>query len=199
MRRSRPRLILLSILALFVFPMALAWMMFTGNISFTAQNTRNLGQLVIPTEFLDWSGVVRSNSESKNQPFGGYWVILYPLPSPCGEPCLEMATGLRQVHLATGKDFWRIKIAFLLDPAHPESLERQLRDIYPDFNLLSRPSRDFSSAIRRAAGNTGSPADVYLVDPDGHIMMTYNGNDSPNKLIKDLARLLTWSKQDKRS
>jgi len=199
MNRWLPRLTLLSILALFILPLALAWMMYTGTISLGPQNTRNLGILVNPAVPLDWTGVHQSETTSKPPGLDGFWVVLYTLPSSCGKPCLDLATGLRQVHIATGQNAPRIKIALLLDSARPETLLRELADIYPGFLLISQPTGDFSSAIRKAAGNVvgkGERPDVYLVDPDGNIMMSYNGSDSPGKLIKDLDRLLTWSKQD---
>jgi len=201
MNRWLPRLTLLSILALFILPLALAWMMYAGTLSLWPQNTRNLGNLVNPAVPLDWTGVLQSETPSKPPGLDGFWVVLYTLPSSCDKPCLDLATGLRQVHIATGQNAPRMKIALLLDPARPEMLLRELKNIYPGFQLISHPTGDFSSAIRKAAGNSerkgeGERPDVYLVDPDGNIMMSYNGSDSPGKLIKDLDRLLTWSKQD---
>jgi len=196
------RLILLAIPALFILPLALAWMMYTGAVSLGPQNTHNLGRLVIPAVPLDWAGAVHAEMPSGQPGLGGFWVVLYSLPAPCGKPCLDLATGLRQVHVASGQNAFRIKIALLLQPAHRETLPRELKNIYAGFHLISSPSPDFSNAIQQADSNSGKTSgrsNVYLVDPDGNIMMSYNGGDSPSKLIKDLDRLLTWSKQDKRT
>jgi len=202
MNRLHPKLILLSILALFFFPLALAWMMFTGAIPFKSENTRNLGQLVLPAVPLDWSGIDGPDGTRLHATLHGRWVILYDVPDPCRKECLELAAGLRQVHLALGHNSGRIKVALLVNASGDNSLNEQLSRIYPDFQLLAGPSPELSGAIRQAGTHSTGPGnhpDVYLVDPDGNIMMTYNGDGSPNKLIKDLDRLLTWSKQDKRS
>jgi len=202
MRPLPPRLILLSILALFILPLALAWMMFTGTIPFKSQNTRNLGQLVIPTVPLDWSGATITGGTPANHSLQGFWIILYALPEPCTQKCLTLAAGLRQVHFASGQNNGRIKIALLLGPNHAESLSDKLLTIYPRFHLISEYNHDFSSALGHAGSNSSrESADslIYLVDPLGNIMMTYNGAGSPVKLNKDLTRLLTWSKLDKRS
>ncbi len=202
MRPLSSRMVLLLILALFITPLAIAWMMYTGTIRFTPDHTRNLGQLVIPTVPVDWSGVTAAGSNSSNQSIDGFWVVLYELPVSCTRRCLELAAELRQVHLAAGLDRNRIKITLLLAPKQAESLSGELLGIYPGFHLVFHPSQDFSSALRRARSNPFTRDDepvLYLVDPLGNIMMTYNGKDSPSMLSKDLNRLLTWSKLDKRS
>jgi len=200
MNRLRSRLILATILALFIVPLVLAWLMTSGAISIGKHETRNQGQLVIPAVPLDWSGAANPDNPAQNAAYDGFWVILYAVPSPCGKQCLELAAGLRQVHRATGQNFQRVKIALLLHPGNPESLDRELHNIYSRFNLIPSASTAFTDAISEAGGRAaGLNADlaVYLVDPDGNIMMTYHGVSSPRKLIKDLERLLTWSKQDK--
>jgi hypothetical protein len=68
-----------------------------------------------------------------------------------------------------------------------------LREIHPELHLLYCPEAEFSAALQRAAQGALEPP-VYLVDPLGNIMMTYDAGDSMNKLRKDLEKLLTWSK-----
>ena len=202
MKRVSPRLILMSILALFVLPLALAWMMFTGTIPFKSGNTRNLGELVVPAVPLNWSRINFIKDDVTHPSLYGRWVILYDMPDPCGKECLGLAAGLRQVHLALGHNSVRVRIVLVLNGSGSKALIDQLFRIYPDFGLVTEPSSELSGAIFRAGKNGPEPAihpDVYLVDPDGNIMMTYNGASSPNLLIKDLDRLLTWSKRDKRS
>ena len=177
-------------------------MMYTGSFSFKTENTLNLGQLVIPTVPLDWSGAITSAGNPAIDSLYASWVILYALPLSCTRKCLDLATGLRQVHLASGQNYGRIKIALLLDPEHSETLSDELLAIYPRFILISHPSRNFSDALRHAGSNSSIKDDfalIFLVDPVGNIMMTYNREDSPVQLNKDLTRLLTWSKLDKRS
>jgi hypothetical protein len=49
-----PRLALVVIAALFILPLLLAWLMYSGVIEFTPGTTRNHGQLVQPPVPLDW-------------------------------------------------------------------------------------------------------------------------------------------------
>jgi cytochrome oxidase Cu insertion factor (SCO1/SenC/PrrC family) len=200
MRPLHSRMIMLAIAAMFLLPLTLAWMMYTGTLNFEPDHTRNLGRLVAPAVPLDWSGVAVAGGESPAAELQGFWIILYDLPASCTTACLEIASGLRQVHIAAGLNRDRIKIVLLqADPSL--SLARQLMEIYQRFILVGRPRPDFSAALRQAAKNAAAEQNMpalYLVDPLANIMMTYNGKDSPNRINKDLTRLLTWSKLDKR-
>lgn len=202
MRPLSPKMVLLLIMALFTLPLAIAWMMYTGAIRYAPEHTRNLGQLVLPTVPVDWSDVIATGSSPSKQLFDGFWVILYELPASCTSNCMGLAAELRQVHIASGLHRNRIRIALLLAPKQAESLSDELLGIYPRFNLVSHPSQGFSGALHHASSDRFSSNDepvIFLVDPLGNIMMTYNGKDSPSMLSKDLNRLLTWSKLDKRS
>ena len=202
MKSVPPRVTLLLILAMFALPLMLAWMMNSGSIRLTSGDTLNLGNLVSPVVPLDWSGVEPIAHGAETSGFSGFWVILSTVPTDCNAQCLESVTMLRQVHRASGKDQNRIKVTLLVDPAVSQAGINELLAIDPGFNLVKNPSAEFVASLA-LAGGMGSPmggqATIYLLDPLGNIMMTYNGESSPNSLSKDLKRLLTWSTQDKRS
>ena len=106
------------------------------------------------------------------------------------------------MHIASGRNSNRVVIALLLPPDHAESLGTELTTIYNHFTLLSSPSSIFSTSLQQATDQNAGvdrTSNIFLVDPLGNIMMSYNGADSPGRLSKDLKRLLKWSKLDKRS
>lgn len=202
MKPLPPRVTLLVILGLFTLPLALAWMMNSGSIPYRSADTVNLGRLVSPVVPLDWSSVEPVANDSATAGLDGFWVILYAIPPICNEGCLAAVTQLRQVHRASGRDQNRIKIALLVEPSISQSLVDELLAIDPQFNLVESLSGTISRALAQAVAPDpaqGGQAAVYLVDPVGNIMMTYNGKSGPNRLSKDLKRLLTWSTQDKHS
>jgi peroxiredoxin len=188
-------LVFLGILALFLLPLVLAWLMHTGTIRFSPGDTDNLGRLVIPPQPVDWNAVEREAPDGAPASLVGAWVVLFLLPEVCGEDCLEHARTLRQVHRAVGRQAVRIRIA-TISPEPPERyLVAQLREIHPQLHFVYRPGTEFAAALQRAAASTPTPS-VYLVDPMGNIMMSYDAGDSMNRLRKDLEKLLTWSKLD---
>ncbi|MDT8319422.1 MAG: hypothetical protein RQ826_02725 [Xanthomonadales bacterium] len=199
-----PRIALLIIFGIFVLPLLLAWLMYSGVINFEPVSTRNLGQLVrppVPTtwESMEFAGVETTGSTPATE-LAEHWVVLYALPESCAEQCLQTVVDLRQVHRALGRHQTRIRLALLLPAALSGTSSQSLMKIYEQLHLLRNPSGDFRVALSKATEATGtpngSPATVYLVDPQGNVMMRYPKNSDPNDLKIDLQRLMTWSKQD---
>lgn len=201
---SRAALVIIA--AIFILPLALAWLMWTGVIEFKPGSFRNLGELVQPPAPVDWEerlNLVPATGEADDSgsplSFSGHWVILHAMPSDCLAACLEAVTGLRQVHKAAGRNQSRIRVALLLHGDRPRSLEGELLQIYPVFELVEDPDGDIQLLLQEISGRFSSPANgsSYLIDPIGNIMMFYEAGSDPNHLKKDLKRLLTWSKLDK--
>jgi hypothetical protein len=202
MKSVAPKVTLLVILAMFTLPLILAWMMNSGSIPYQPGNTVNQGRLVSPVVPLDWSGVEPIAGTQASTGYSGFWVILYAVPVVCNALCLESVTMLRQVHRASGRDQERIKVTLLVEPTVPRAGIDQLIAIDPGFNLVTNPTGAFVASLARVddqSGGVKQAPTIYLLDPLGNIMLTYNGESGPTKLSKDLKRLLAWSIQDKRS
>jgi len=199
--KMTPRMALMLIAALFVLPLAVAWMMYSGTIDYRPGSTRNFGELVEPPQPITWSGITVDGATANGgeNPFSGRWLVLHAVPNPCLEDCLEAVTELRQVHRAAGRDRPRIQLALLHDLRDYVAADR-LREIYPAFHLMEDPDRGLWRALDGVAEQAPAPdssrGDSFLVDPLGNIMMVYGAGSDPNGLKKDLKRLLTWSKLD---
>jgi hypothetical protein len=193
---------LILIAALFIVPLALAWMMYSGVIDYRPGSTRNHGRLVEPPQPVVWSDARidgQALTEGQN-PFAGHWVLLHAVPDPCDESCRAAVTDLRQVHRAAGRDQARIQVALLLARSDAAA-ENRLREIYPAFRLVNDTGRRLWPTLDAIAAQSAAPGaaegGTFLVDPLGNIMMAYEAGSDPNGLKKDLKRLLTWSKLDK--
>ena len=184
------------IAGLFVLPLALAWLMYSGAIDYQPADTRNLGALVeppvpTPLESLDVRGPAGQADD-----WSAHWLVLYAAPEPCGEGCLADAEGLRQVHRAAGRNGARIRLMLLGPGAMAKS--GALLELYPSFYLARDPGGDLTETLDAVSATLGAatPGSLYLVDLLGNIMMFYAAGFDPNDLKKDLKRLLTWSKLD---
>jgi len=193
-RKLSPRAALLIIAALFVVPLVLAWLMYSGTIAYRPASTRNLGNLVEPPVPTSWDAmqvIARTDGDAGSM-LAGHWVVLKAIRGPCGPGCMDEVTALRQVHRAAGRQQGRIRLALLLPDNPPRSMADDLTRIYPQFLLLEDPSGRLRSALEQAAAGHRD----YLIDPLGNIMMSYANGSDPNDLKQDLKRLLTWSKLD---
>ena len=147
--RLSPRLALVIIAAMFILPLAVAWMMYSGAVEYRPGTTRNLGKLVQPPVPIAWendieilaSDAMRSGADSDVSGLNGHWVILHAVEDPCQTGCVEAVTALRQVHRASGRNQNRIRLALLLPETNDQGLAGQLQAIYPSFDLV-RPTTD---------------------------------------------------------
>ena len=188
-----PRASLLIITAIFIMPLAAAYLMYSGSIGYDPVETRNLGTLVEPPLPVDLAALEpqRAGDGSLGE-LSEHWVVLHHLTAPCAEACLDAVTGLRQVHRSTGRNQSRIRLLLVAENQNPQMTER-LQGIYPGFYLaLSSP--DLAATLKTIP--QAGEGSTYLIDPLGNIMMSYAAGFDPNDLKKDLKRLLTWSKLD---
>jgi hypothetical protein len=201
--RMSPRVALLVIAALFVLPLVAAWLMYSGVIDYSPASRRNLGELVEPPVPLPWAELDPGGSgEHPERALASHWVVVHAVPRHCPDACLEAIVYLRQVHLATGRDQARVRIA-LLQETDDEAAAGRLRDIYPVFQLLGDAGGSLwpmlDQLARRHGQTQGAAGGTFLVDPLGNAMMFYAVGSDPNHLKGDLKRLLTWSKLDDQS
>lgn len=115
------------------------------------------------------------------------WRILLAPPAGCGEACTRAATDFDKVWRLMGRNADRLDILWLCTDAAcsvPDPLggDRTLRRLAPDPALRARlPGID-----QGAAGEVR----VYLVDPNGFLMMRYPPGADVGGVRADIAKLL---------
>ncbi|MEY3572227.1 MAG: SCO family protein [Burkholderiaceae bacterium] len=129
--------------------------------------------------------------------FRGRWLMVWVGPSACAQDCLDALLEMRQIRLTTGRDRDRVERVFIRVPADasvgplpalPQGLEgtwvlRAATD--PLSNWVSRLPADRSEQAAKG---------LWLIDPQGHLMMHFSADTDPAKIKKDLIRLLKASR-----
>jgi hypothetical protein len=136
-------------------------------------STSNYGELLPP----------RTVSAPALEPLRGKWVLVTFDAAACDAYCEKKLYIVRQVRRAQGKDMDRVeRLWALTDGGKPRSellagIEgTRLADLAP-------------------VGFPGSAVDhIYVIDPLGNLMMRYPRDPDPSKMIKDLQRLLKYSR-----
>ena len=174
--KMTPRMALVLIAALFVLPLAVAWMMYSGTIDYRPGSTRNFGELVQPPQPITWSGITVDGAAANTgeNPFSGRWLVLHAVPNPCLEDCLGAVTELRQVHRAAGRDRPRIQLALLHDLRDPVAADR-LREIYPAFHLVENPDRGLWQVLDGVAEQAPAPDSSISSKPLALSFLTISG------------------------
>lgn len=133
----------------------------------------NYGELIEP----------RALSGAPFESLRGKWVLVSLDAAACDAYCERKLYFMRQIRTAQGKEQARVERLWLLTDAGT-----------PRPELLAAIE---GTRIERASGAAfpGNPLDhVYLVDPLGNLMMRFPRDPDPSRMLKDLRRLLKYSR-----
>jgi hypothetical protein len=122
----------------------------------------------------------------------GYWTMVQVDSGACGAGCDRKLWKMRQVRLTAGKDADRVQRVWLIIDETPLATT-VIREY--DGTLFLRARRDEVAAFLllpdEPAGDLADP--IWLIDPLGNLMMRWPRDADPNRMKKDLIRLLKAS------
>lgn len=123
--------------------------------------------------------------------FNGKWIMLQIDDSECRESCQRKLYDMRQLRLAQGKDMDRLERVWLITDDGP--LDTILMREYDGMRMLRvKPER--MKTWLPVDGGTNMADHLYLIDPLGNLMMRYPKDADPNKIKKDIVKLLKASR-----
>ena len=168
-----PKAKLALLVAVCAAPVVLAWLAYAYR--WGAGASGNYGELIAPRPV---SGPLA--------PLRGKWVLVTFDAAACDAACEKKLFFVRQVRRAQGKESGRIERLWLLtDRAKPR----------PDVLAAIEGSHVAAADADFAKSFPGNALEhVYLVDPLGNLMMRFPPDPQPAKVIKDLERLLKYSR-----
>ena len=119
----------------------------------------------------------------------GKWIMLQLDRADCAEACRAKLYSMRQVRLAQGREMDRIERVWLILDDAP--LDTMLMREYDGTRML----RAGASPILGELPAAGRVSDhIYLIDPLGNLMLRFPKGADPDRIRKDLARLLRVSR-----
>jgi hypothetical protein len=165
------RLKLLAIFLACAAPFVLGWA--AWYFGWGTGKPGNYGELIAP----------RAVSQAPFDELRGKWVLVSFDAADCDAYCERKLYFMRQVRTAQGKDQARVERLWIVTgPGKPRP--ELLRAI--EGTRLSRATPE---------GFPGNRLDhIYLVDPLGNLMLRFPRDPDPSKMLKDLQRLLKYSR-----
>lgn len=191
---SRQAIVLLVLI--FLAPVFVAWVMhYAGQ---RPSGTTNRGILVHPARPLDLPADIRNGAQALNDYLRGKWTLVYIGDTDCDTVCNDNLYKMRQVRIAQNENMRRVQRLYLAEgEAIPDGLAKLLGEEYPDMTVLTLPAAQLGRItpdfviddvpVVRAER-------VYIVDPLGNLMMYYPPGADAHDLLKDLQKLLKYSK-----
>ena len=122
----------------------------------------------------------------------GKWMLLTVQPAACDDRCRRKLYFMRQVRTATNENMERIERVWLLDGAGEP--DEKLRVEHPGLWLARTADTSWTAPLASGKVVGGTDAYIYLIDPLGNLVLRYDESFNPKGMLKDLARLLKYSR-----
>ena len=199
--RARNLRMLALLAALFLVPLLLAFYMYYATDWRPAKRV-NHGTLISPVRHLPTAKLehVSLTEPDPNAPTPGpesepkllrdKWSMVYIGAGNCDEPCRQALYVMRQTRLSLNNEMSRVERVFLVtgNCCAREFLEHE----HPGLVVADATGADGVRLLHEFPPD-GRPYSLFIVDPLGNLMMSYDARQNPKGLLEDLQKLLRLS------
>jgi len=187
--RNRNRVMLLAIFALFFGSLIVAGVLrFSG---WRPAGMKNKGELLQPpADLRAQTPKLLDGGDYRWTPINRTWRITVAPPADCGAECTKAATDIYKVWELLGREAARVDVLWLCatTPCAPPTDAPKLanlRLLQADPGLRAQLPR-----VDQVAYQGGRGVPVYVIDPNGFVILRYAAGSDPGDLRSDLAKLL---------
>ncbi len=199
--RARNLRMLAALAGLFLLPLVLAFYMYYATDWRPAKRV-NHGVLISPVRPLppvhlpeisisaaDPEPSARQGSEAPGQ-MRSKWSIVYIGAGNCDEPCRQALYVMRQTRLSLNNDMGRVERVFLTtgNCCAREFLAHEHAGL-----MVLDATGPRGAQLLNTFPAEGRPYSLFIVDPLGNLMMSYDARQNPKGLLEDLRKLLRLS------
>lgn len=190
LRRTRNQFWIL--LAIFFVPLAVAFVLYYGAQGWRPVGSTNKGDLIDPPRALPQVALATPAGPALDAGFWkGKWNLVYVGEGQCDARCREALTLIRQTRLALGDDINRVQRVFL---ASGGCCDQAYLDEQHAGTVVARADDRAGAELLRAFPSDATRAGrIYIVDPLGNLMMSYEPAAPRKGLLDDMKKLLKLS------
>jgi len=188
--QRKGRRVFVYMLIFFLVPIVVVIMMYQLNWK---PSGASLGELVTPPRLLASTLELKTSEALAVSPvfWKERWSIVY-VAENCERACLDKLAAMRQLHVSLYKDMVRAQRVLITSSQNVTAIKRD----YPDLLVINQPASALASLAQQfqlEGENIKTSNRLYLVDPLGHLMMSYQATVPLSDVRKDVARLLRYS------
>lgn len=186
---------LAALAGLFLLPLLLAFYMYYAT-DWRPVKQVNHGALITPARPLPAVHLPQINISDSDtaapapQQLRTRWSLVYIGAGNCDEPCRQALYVMRQTRLSLNNDMSRVERVFLTtgNCCAREFLAHE----HPGLVVLDAANEEGTRLLHEFPAE-GRPYSVFIVDPLGNLMMSYDARQNPKGLLEDLKKLLRLS------
>ena len=193
---TRQAIVLLVLI--FLTPTFVALVMHKAGDGWQPQGTTNRGALVHPARLLELPKDLVYGERPVTDYLQGKWTLVYIGADDCGDVCRNNLYKMRQARTAQNENMKRVQRLFVLGEGEvSQELADFLASEHPRMDMLTLlPAQleQLSGFFSIDDTPVRAAARIYIVDPLGNLMMYYPPEADPRGLLRDLQKLLKYSR-----
>ena len=133
-------------------------------------------------------GTTSAPSGTSAAPMLGHWLLALAVPAECTAECLEQLDLARRVQVSLNKEMKRLQRGLIGPQLNEAAALAAIRARWPDL-MIARPAAPAWSAL---LSPDGAPH-LFLIDPQGRLVLRYPAPPDAKGVRRDLERLLKYS------
>lgn len=189
-QQRRGRLILICMLIFFITPIIAVIAMYKLD---WRPKGESVGELVTPPKAIAINPALTHSNDTKVSlsQLKDKWSMIY-VTAECDMQCKNKLHQMRQLHVSLYKEIPRMQRVLI-------TTSQDVADIannYPELIIINQPSDAvlaFSQQFNIGSESAINSHRIYLSDPLGQLIMSYQTSTSPALVRKDITRLMKYS------
>ena len=190
------KIILIIVVIVFASPLILSWYVFNYTNFLQNRGMSNHGELIVPPRPIVDLSLIDPIKVDRKESLHGKWSMVYVTRS-CDKLCMDNVYRMRQIHIAMDKHSLRVQKVLLLT----EQTASELTEMLVDFRGQQVINTDLIDAYilleKFRLTTTDNPLEagrIYIIDPLGNLMMSFEPDANPRDIMQDLKKLLRASR-----
>ena len=180
------------VVAAFVTPVVAAYALFFLGV--TPPAFSNKGELLSPIIDIESFALTDENNAPINRDDITIhkWHMIYFTGASCDDACKQMLYNMRQINIAVGKNAHRLRRLLVHLEQPGEDFQALMAKEYPD----ARHAYSHDEVIEQALHDVGPNFrnhEIYILDPQGTIMLRFTRDQPYKDLLHDLNKLFKVS------
>ncbi len=191
--KTKSRVGLIGLLAVFFVPLILALLMFFNLDAWRHPERSNYGELMLPIEPLtSFTGVGADGSVLDITFFEKIWSVVYVAQGQCDIYCETSLFVITHARLRLGRDSSRLQYVYLATDQASYDSGKSMQERNPAMQIVRVVESDVASTLQLI--DTAAPTNTYLIDPHANKVLRYPSGSSTKGLYSDLHKLLENSR-----
>ena len=184
--KTKNKLSLIALVLLFITPVIIAIVMNSNWIKFSPESFKNNGDFIQPP--------IKITNNENLKSYEEFWTVVYQHSGKCEDECVKMLDTLYRIRLTKGHKMKKIKLLVL----YPEGSAITVPEHYSSIETTSYQTTDKLNNVLNSLSNKslGNNRGLYLLAPEGFLMMSYAKDFKPEDVIDDLGLLLRARKNE---